>query len=853
MSGELIGREGRDIQNAYVVAVEETAKKRLEDLTAQHKVQALDITLLQGNSEESHGTEVEDNPDQEPPTDQECLETPAPAEAPSEVPSPKGTSGSPCVSCHQSVENMDSAMVNGYVNGRSNGLIHEHGGHKMAAINSNQYMINHRSDDHLNYDSDSDLDRQPHREMAIDVPENFIGQKKEKPSYPPTLTKTSPRKQQHQQLPGPHPPQDATADEIQRMRRYQEDLRKRREEEDRHLKEEELLRTSLRGSKKLQALEEQAQQPGFVNPTYVEDIESRPSTTCPKKLLAVEDLFASLQNLQKQLRSAEDQKDVAQISKLFSNTRFQQALRIHNKMVEVNLQRHKLAPVADNSQELCGDVMNSLNAAHGHPMAEELRTILQTPNFKMLMYTHDHVAANRARLTASAPNDDDEQEYLYERVSQYNADSIKIVRLHKTAEPLGATVRNNGESVIVGRIVKGGAAEKSGLLHEGDEILEINGIDIRGKSVNDVCDIMANMTGTLTFLIVPAQEGQDDYIADTLSSEREDKVLHLRALFDYDPEDDIYIPCRELGISFQKRDILHVISQEDANWWQAYREGEDDQALAGLIPSKSFQEQREAMRQTIVNDSKNNKGKKKHFCHACRGGGNKKKKQLYGTANDDSEAEEILTYEEVALYYPQPNRKRPIVLIGPPGVGRQELRSRLMTSDQERYGVAIPHTSRTPREDEKDGVDYHFVLRHILEQDIANQKFVEFGEYEKNLYGTSLHAIRAVVQSGKICILNLHPQSLRILKNSDLKPYVVFIAAPNIDKLRTNRLKQGVKFTENELKEIIEHSRELEEVYGHYFDYIIVNFDLDKAFNELLQEINRLEVEPQWVPAHWVL
>jgi MAGUK p55 subfamily member 5 len=51
-------------------------------------------------------------------------------------------------------------------------------------------------------------------------------------------------------------------------------------------------------------------------------------------------------------------------------------------------------------------------------------------------------------------------------------------------------VRNEGESVVIGRIVKGGAAEKSGLLHEGDEILEINGTDIRGKSINDVCDLM---------------------------------------------------------------------------------------------------------------------------------------------------------------------------------------------------------------------------------------------------------------------------------------------------------------------------------------------------------------------------
>lgn len=54
----------------------------------------------------------------------------------------------------------------------------------------------------------------------------------------------------------------------------------------------------------------------------------------------------------------------------------------------------------------------------------------------------------------------------------------------------GATVRNDMDSVVISRIVKGGAAERSGLLHEGDEILEINGVEIRGKDVNEVFDIL---------------------------------------------------------------------------------------------------------------------------------------------------------------------------------------------------------------------------------------------------------------------------------------------------------------------------------------------------------------------------
>jgi len=51
-------------------------------------------------------------------------------------------------------------------------------------------------------------------------------------------------------------------------------------------------------------------------------------------------------------------------------------------------------------------------------------------------------------------------------------------------------VKNESDAVIIGRIVKGGVAEKSGLLHEGDEILEINGVEIRGMNINDVCDLM---------------------------------------------------------------------------------------------------------------------------------------------------------------------------------------------------------------------------------------------------------------------------------------------------------------------------------------------------------------------------
>lgn len=57
-----------------------------------------------------------------------------------------------------------------------------------------------------------------------------------------------------------------------------------------------------------------------------------------------------------------------------------------------------------------------------------------------------------------------------------------------------------------------------------------------------------------------------------------------------------------------------------------------------------------------------------------------------------------------------------------------------------------------------------------------------------------MEAIRAVVESGKICVLNLHPQSLKILRQSDLKPYTVLVAPPSLEKLRQKKIRAGEPF-----------------------------------------------------------
>uniref|UniRef100_A0AAY4BAG8 Protein PALS1 n=1 Tax=Denticeps clupeoides TaxID=299321 RepID=A0AAY4BAG8_9TELE len=584
--------------------------------------------------------------------------------------------------------------------------------------------------------------------------------------------------------------------QLERIRQHQED-RRRREEEGRSRQE-----LDVNASMRLKKL---AQNPkvGIDNPTFD-----------PVEVLSeeLEDLLMSLKQVQHCLGDAQSQEDVEAVLQLVQKNDFQKAFTIHNSVALYMNRASPPYPVTDRAQSLA---------------------------LEALMLAHDSVAEQEMQPELLEATDEPS-----ETLMQWAGETVKIVRLEKARDvPLGATVRNDMDSVIISRIVKGGAAERSGLLHEGDEILKINGVEIRGKDVNEVFDILADMHGTLTFILIPSPQAKPLPIKET--------VVHVKAHFDYDPSDDPYVPCRELGLSFQKGDILHIISQDDPNWWQAYRDGdEENQPLAGLVPGKSFQQQREAMKQTIEEDKEPEKSGKL-WC--AKKNKKKRKKVAYNASkNDDYDNEEILTYEEMALYHQPANRKRPIALIGPPNCGQNELRQRLLSTEPDRFGGAVPHTTRNRRELEVNGRDYHFVSRQAFEMDTSAGKFIESGEFEKNLYGTSSDSVRQVINSGKICLLCLHTQSLKVLRSSDLKPYIIFIAPPSQERLRALLAKDNKNPKPEELRDIIEKAREMEQNFGHLFDAAIVNTDQEKAFQELLRLINKLDTEPQWVPSSWL-
>ncbi|XP_020483997.1 MAGUK p55 subfamily member 5b isoform X1 [Labrus bergylta] len=612
---------------------------------------------------------------------------------------------------------------------------------------------------------------------------------------------------------GPH-----SGAKMERIQHYQEELRKRREEEGRG-KHDIDPNASLR-------LKKLSQNPkvGIDNPTF--EGKEKAKDTCSQDPVAdLVELLQALKWASHILSDTQSQQDVDLLMRLVAKEDFRNAYTIYSAVAQQKSRVSPNSPLTAQAEDLCQEVQRILQSSQ-QKEGLELQALLTNPHLQALMQAHDSVAV---------------QEMGEENVTQYLGETVKLVRLEKARDtPLGATVRNDMDSVVVSRVVKGGAAESSGLLNEGDEILEINGVSIRGKNVNEVHDLLQQMHGTLTFLLIPSSQIKP--------APHRQTVMHVRAYFDYDPSDDPFVPCRELGLSFHKGDILHVISQDDPNWWQAYRDGdEENQPLAGLIPGKSFQQQRESLKKTITDRSREHQGK-----HWYAKKSKKQRKKSTVTLSRNTDYDDILTYEEMSLYHQPANRKRPVALIGPTNSGHDELRRRLLSIEPEKFAVAIPHTTRNPKIHERNGREYHFVSRPGFEADLAAGKFIESGEYEKNLYGTSTDSVRHVVNSGRIVLLCLHTRSLRVLRSYNLKPFVIFIAPPSQERLRTLLATGGKTPKPEDLKEVIEQAREMEHNFGHFFDATIVNMDPDQAFHELRRLIDKLDTEPQWVPTSWL-
>ncbi|XP_057595261.1 disks large homolog 1 isoform X6 [Hippopotamus amphibius kiboko] len=436
----------------------------------------------------------------------------------------------------------------------------------------------------------------------------------------------------------------------------------------------------------------------------------------------------------------------------------------------------------------------------------------------------------------------------------------KVV-LHRGSTGLGFNIvgGEDGEGIFISFILAGGPADLSGELRKGDRIISVNSVDLRTASHEQAAAALKNAGQAVTIV---AQYRPEEYsrfeakihdlreqmMNSSISSgsgslrTSQKRSLYVRALFDYDKTKDSGLPSQ--GLNFRFGDLLHVINASDDEWWQARQvtpAGESDEV--GVIPSKRRVEKKERARLKTVKFNSKARGDKGEIPDDM---GSKGLKHVTSNASDSESSyrgqeEYVLSYEPVNQQ--EVNYTRPVIILGPM---KDRINDDLISEFPDKFGSCVPHTTRPKRDYEVDGRDYHFVTsREQMEKDIQEHKFIEAGQYNNHLYGTSVQSVREVAEKGKHCILDVSGNAIKRLQIAQLYPISIFIKPKSME----NIMEMNKRLTEEQARKTFERAMKLEQEFTEHFTAIVQGDTLEDIYNQVKQIIEEQSGPYIWVPA----
>ncbi|XP_038153079.1 disks large homolog 2-like isoform X2 [Cyprinodon tularosa] len=446
----------------------------------------------------------------------------------------------------------------------------------------------------------------------------------------------------------------------------------------------------------------------------------------------------------------------------------------------------------------------------------------------------------------------------------------RTVVLHKGSTGLGFNIvgGEDGEGIFVSFILSGGPADLSGELMRGDEILSVNGIDLRGATHEQAA---AALKGAGQVVTIVAQYKPEEYecfeakindlreqmMNHSLSSgsgslrTNQKKSLYVRALFDYDKMKDSGLPSQ--GLSFKYGDILHVTNASDDEWWQACRvTTHGDSKEIGVIPSKKRVERKERARLKTVKfnaDTGMTESKlsftdkqKKHFTFTRKPPFYKNKEgQQDGSDVQRSQEDVGLSYESVLRQ--EINYARPVIILGPL---KDKINEDLIAEFPSKFGSCVPHTTRPRRSYEVDGQDYLFVMsKEQMERDIKDQKFIEAGQYHDNLYGTSFQSVKYVAERGKHCVLDVSGNAIKRLQIAQIHPIAILIKPKSPGSL----MNMNKMLSEEQAKKSFDRALKLEREFGELFTALVQGDTFDDIYHQCKQVIEEHSGPYIWIPS----
>nr|XP_046173502.1 disks large homolog 4-like isoform X7 [Oncorhynchus gorbuscha] len=410
------------------------------------------------------------------------------------------------------------------------------------------------------------------------------------------------------------------------------------------------------------------------------------------------------------------------------------------------------------------------------------------------------------------------------------------VLIHRGSTGLGFNIvgGEDGEGIFISFILAGGPADLSGELRKGDQILSVNGVDLRIATHEQAAAALKNAGQTVTIIAQYRPEEYSRFEAkihdlreqlmnssmgsgQTTLRSNPKRGFYIRALFDYDKTADCGFLSQAVGFRFG--DVLHVLDCGDEEWWQARRVSpQTDVEEVGFIPSKRRVERKEWSRM----------GTKER---------DRSRDSLGSQGRDDSQH----SYEAVAQV--EVHYARPIIILGPI---KDRVNDDLLSEFPDKFGSCVPHTTRPKREYEVDGRDYHFVSsREQMEKDIQSHRFIEAGQYNSHLYGTSVQSVREVAeQQGKHCILDVSANAVRRLQAAQLHPIAIFVRPKSLE----NVLEINTRLTEEQARKGMDRALKLEQDFIECFSAVVEGDSFEEVYHKVKTVIEEQSGPYIWIP-----
>uniref|UniRef100_M4AA04 Disks large homolog 1 n=1 Tax=Xiphophorus maculatus TaxID=8083 RepID=M4AA04_XIPMA len=434
----------------------------------------------------------------------------------------------------------------------------------------------------------------------------------------------------------------------------------------------------------------------------------------------------------------------------------------------------------------------------------------------------------------------------------------KVV-LHRGATGLGFNIvgGEDGEGIFISFILAGGPADLSGELRKGDRLVSVNGVDLRNATHEQAAAALKNAGQTVTIVAhyrpeeysrfeAKIHDLREQMMNSSISSgsgslrTSQKRSLYVRALFEYDKTRDSGLPSQ--GLNFKFGDILHVVNASDDEWWQArHLTPQGEQEEVGVIPSKRRVEKKERARLKTVKFNAKSRDRGDNNDDPS----NKSHKHVTSNASDSESSyrgqdEYVLSYEPVVQQ--EVNYTRPVIILGPM---KDRINDDLISEFPDKFGSCVPHTTRPKRDYEVDGRDYHFVAsREQMEKDIQEHRFIEAGQYNNHLYGTSVQSVRQVAEKGKHCILDVSGNAIKRLQLALLHPIAIFIKPKSVE----NIMEMNKRLTDEQGRKTFDRAAKLEQEFTEHFTAVVQGDTLEEIYDQVKQII-----EDQSGPFIWVL